>query len=111
MADPEHVALIKKGPHAVARWREELYWRRRQLDLSGAFLTRARLSGADLDSDNLSGIDLTDADVGLADLSLANLKETDQACLTFKELSERYPDAPPSIKQRAAFESQRAGCG
>ena len=44
-------------------------------------------------------------------MSLANLKETDQACLTFKELAERYPDAPPSIKQRAAFESQRAGCG
>lgn len=43
-------------------------------------------------------------------MSLANLKETDQACLTFKELSERYPDAPRSIKQRAAFESQRAGC-
>ena len=44
-------------------------------------------------------------------MSLANLKEIDQACLTFKELAERYPDAPPSIKQRAAFESQRAGCG
>ena len=44
-------------------------------------------------------------------MSLANLDETDQACLTFKELSERYPDAPPAIKQRAAFESQRAGCG
>lgn len=44
-------------------------------------------------------------------MSLANLKETDQACLTFKELAERYPDATPSIKQRAAFESQRAGCG
>ncbi len=44
-------------------------------------------------------------------MSLANLKETDQACLTFKELADRYPDATPSIKQRAAFESQRAGCG
>ena len=44
-------------------------------------------------------------------MSLANLDENDQACLTFKELAERYPDAPPSIKQRAAFESQRAGCG
>lgn len=44
-------------------------------------------------------------------MSLANLKETDQACLTFKELAERYPNAPPSIKQRADFESQRAGCG
>ena len=44
-------------------------------------------------------------------MSLANLDQTDQACLTFKELSERYPDAPSSIKQRAAFESQRAGCG
>ena len=44
-------------------------------------------------------------------MSLANLEETDQACLTFKELSERYPEAPPAIKQRAVFESQRAGCG
>lgn len=44
-------------------------------------------------------------------MSLANLDETAQACLTFKELSERYPDAPPAIKQKAAFESQRAGCG
>lgn len=43
-------------------------------------------------------------------MSLANLDEKDKACFTFKELAERFPDASPSIKQRAAAESQRAGC-
>ena len=74
MADPEHVALAKQGSHAIARWREKQYWRRRQLDLSGAFLSRARLSSSDLAHDNLCGIDLTDADLRLADLSGAKLQ-------------------------------------
>jgi len=43
-------------------------------------------------------------------MSLINLEETDKACFTFKELSERFPNASSSIKQRAATESQRAGC-
>lgn len=43
-------------------------------------------------------------------MSLVYLDETDKACLTFKELAERFPDASPSIKQRAAAEGQRAGC-
>ena len=44
-------------------------------------------------------------------MSLANLDQPDKACFTFKELSERFPNASQSIMQRAAFESRRAGCG
>lgn len=66
--------MIKKGSPEVARWREQEFWQRRQLDLSGAFLSRARLANADLAHDNLSGIDLTGADLRLADLSGANLQ-------------------------------------
>lgn len=43
-------------------------------------------------------------------MSLINLDETDKACFTFMELAERFPEASSSIKQRAATESQRAGC-
>ena len=74
MADLQHTALAKKGPHAIGRWREQRRWVRRQLDLSGAMLSRARLIGADLARDNLSRIDLTGADLHLADLSGANLR-------------------------------------
>ena len=74
MANPEHIAMFKKGSHEVARWGEQQFWQRRQLDLSGAFLSRARLANADLAHDNFSGIDLTDADLRLADMSGANLQ-------------------------------------
>lgn len=43
-------------------------------------------------------------------MTLVNLDEIDKACFTFKELTERFPDASSSIKQRATSESQRAGC-
>ncbi len=43
-------------------------------------------------------------------MSLANLEQKDKACFTFKELAERFPNASPSIKQRAEIESRRAGC-
>ncbi|MFP6741302.1 MAG: tol-pal system protein YbgF [Alphaproteobacteria bacterium] len=43
-------------------------------------------------------------------MTLVNLDNVDNACFTFKELAERFPDASTSIKQRAATESQRAGC-
>ena len=74
MADPQHTSLAKKGTHAIARWREQRYWVRRQLDLSGAYLSGSRLVSADLSRDNLSRIDLTDADLHLADLSGTNLR-------------------------------------
>ena len=74
MANPEHTRLAKQGPHAIARWREQRYWVRRQLDLSGAILNRARLVNADLTRDNLSGVDLTDSDLHRADLCGTNLR-------------------------------------
>ncbi|PKB80214.1 MAG: hypothetical protein BZY88_09270 [SAR202 cluster bacterium Io17-Chloro-G9] len=75
MADPEHTALAKAGAHAIARWREQIYWRRRSMDLSGAYLSGSRLAGVDLAHDNLSSADLTSADLRLADLSGVNLQE------------------------------------
>ena len=74
MAEPEHSALAKQGTEAIARWREERYWRRRRLDLSGASLSGARLVNADLSRDDLSRIDLTNADLRFSDLSRANLQ-------------------------------------
>ena len=44
-------------------------------------------------------------------MSLARLGRTDDACLTFQELGERFPDSSPADRQRAAAESRRAGCG
>ena len=74
MAEPQHSALAKQGTQAIARWREERYWRRRRLDLSGASLSGARLVNADLSRDDLSRIDLTNSDLRHADLSRANLQ-------------------------------------
>ena len=73
MADPDHLALAKQGSHAIARWREQVYWRRKSLDLSGAFLSGSKLAGIDLASDNLSNVDLTSSDLRLGDLSASNL--------------------------------------
>ena len=44
-------------------------------------------------------------------MSLARLGRTDDACLTFQELGERFPNSSPADRQRAAAESRRAGCG
>ena len=74
MAEPQHSALAKQGTQAIARWREERFWRRRRLDLSGASLSGARLVNVDLSRDDLSRIDLTNSDLRLADLSRANLQ-------------------------------------
>ena len=74
MADPRHVELAKKKTYAIARWREQ-HWRvREQLDLSGAYLSGVRLPSADLSQDDLSGVDLTGADLRRGDLSRANLR-------------------------------------
>ena len=43
-------------------------------------------------------------------MTLAQLKQRDEACLTFREVSARYPNAPPTVRQRAALEAERAGC-
>ncbi len=106
MADPEHVALVRAGASAIARWREltfrspndriprfvldyrlenraasetfepEFIYGRPSLDLSGAMLSGSKLAGADFSHDNLSGADLTGSDLHLSDLSGANLHGT-----------------------------------
>ena len=102
MANSEHVTLAKAGPNAIARWRElnhvipnvgvihklnyrledrstseifdpEYVYGRPKLDLSGAFLSRAKLAGADLAYDELNGVDLTNSNLRLAELQGANL--------------------------------------
>ena len=102
MAVPEHVMLAKSGANAIARWREmnyviphtvdthtlnynlgdrstsevfepEFVYGRPKLDLSGAFLSRAKLAGADLAYDDLNGVDLTSSNLRLAELQGANL--------------------------------------
>jgi uncharacterized protein YjbI with pentapeptide repeats len=74
LADPEHTALAKAGAHAIARWREQIYWRRRSMDLSGAYLSDSKMPGVDLAHDNLSNADLTNSDLRLADFSGVNLQ-------------------------------------
>jgi len=61
MANPEHVALVRKGKEAIAEWRRANPWKR--LDLSGADLRRAWLAGADLRRTKLSGANLSSADL------------------------------------------------
>lgn len=102
MANPEHVALAKAGANAIARWRElnhvipnvgithtlnyrledrstsevfdpEYVYGRPKLDLSGAFLSRARLAGADMAYDELNGVDLTSCNLRMAELQGSNL--------------------------------------
>lgn len=67
------MALARRGPYALARWREKEWRRRSRLDLSGAALSGVKLPGADLARDELTAIDLTNADLRRADLSGANL--------------------------------------
>lgn len=43
-------------------------------------------------------------------LSLGKLGKTKEACATFRELSRAQPNAPQSIKDKAAQESRRLGC-
>ncbi len=67
------MALARRGPYALAQWREKEWRRRSRLDLSGAALSGVKLPGADLARDELTAIDLTNADLRRADLSGANL--------------------------------------
>ena len=64
MADPEHLAILKKGAEAWNTWRQEN--ERVEPDLSGA-----NLIGVDLTSADLSGVDLTGANLTQANLAQA----------------------------------------
>jgi len=72
MANPEHVAVVRKGKDAIAEWRRSnpgvrLDLREANLvdaaDLVGADLREADLSGAKIGRANLSGANLSEADL------------------------------------------------
>ncbi len=76
MANPEHLAILKKGVNAWNRWREEGSLTRPDLggaDLNGANLRGVKLPNATLLEANLLGADLTDADLSGASLGHSNL--------------------------------------
>lgn len=58
---------------------------------------------------NRSGPKSADALLKLG-MSLSQLGKTDEACATFRELSRTQPDAPETVRDRAAKEAQRSGC-
>jgi uncharacterized protein YjbI with pentapeptide repeats len=83
MANPEHLAILKKGVEAWNRWRREssisaargagLHWADlRDADLSGVDLLLANLDGA-----QLSGTCLSGANLCFANLSHSNLHDAD----------------------------------
>lgn len=95
MADPRHLALLRRG---VGEWNA---WRRAkptvQPDLRGADLTEADLRGANLSGSNLSWANLSLADLSGADLRGAGLYDANlgaatlsRARLTEADLSRAY---------------------
>ncbi|MGI9384088.1 MAG: tol-pal system protein YbgF [Methyloligellaceae bacterium] len=58
---------------------------------------------------NRSGATAPDSLLKLG-MALYQLGEKDASCATLSELTNKFPAAPPTIKQRAAAERRRAGC-
>jgi TIR domain/Pentapeptide repeats (8 copies) len=81
MANPEHVAQLKKGVDAWNQWR----WENSETKPN---LYKVRLIRVDLSGANLSGADLNEAILGGANLSFANLSNADlsNANLSFADL-------------------------
>ena len=98
MANPDHIALLKKGVVAWNKWRDEKPDIIPQLrgaslgggNLNGADLSRVDLTGADLNAANLRKARLTRANLSGANLSGANLSGADlcEANLTEASLTE-----------------------
>lgn len=85
MANPEHVAVVRRGAEAIAEWRRSNPGVELDLvraDLAGAELPGADLAGADLGGANLwaadlSGASLSGARLVVANLTLVNLTKAD----------------------------------
>lgn len=85
MANPEHLALLKRGVRQWNEWREQQWSVIPDLskaNLAGAFLLGADLSGANLrksllGDSNMNGGNLSHADLSEADLQRANLSHAD----------------------------------
>jgi len=80
MANPEHVALVRNGADAIARWRTQnpyVCLDLSETDLSQQSLASALLQGADLRGANLDRAVLRQANLSLAQLNGADLFWTD----------------------------------
>jgi tol-pal system protein YbgF len=58
---------------------------------------------------NRTGAKSADALLKLG-MSLSQLGKSEEACATFRELSRTQPDAPETVRDKAAKEAQRTGC-
>ncbi len=76
MANPEHVALLRKSVDEWNAWRTDS---RDEPDLRGADLSGTDLSNANLVAARLLGANLTNANLTDADLTMANLMKSDVA--------------------------------
>jgi hypothetical protein len=83
MANPEHVAIVRKGAAAIEEWRRNN--KDKILDLGGA-----NLEGCELPRANLIGANLSNANLALSDLSRSNLASANllDAILTHADLSD-----------------------
>jgi uncharacterized protein YjbI with pentapeptide repeats len=83
MANPEHVAILKRGVAEWNAWREEhpevqpdlVRAKLSNADLRKADLTQAAMGAADLDWANLAGANLSRANLTFAKLEGANLSK------------------------------------
>jgi uncharacterized protein YjbI with pentapeptide repeats len=73
MANPEHLAMVKKGRAAWNRWRQKNLQNLLKPDLSRANLRKANLGRFNLSFANLSNSDLSEAMIWSADLHGANM--------------------------------------
>ena len=98
MANPEHLAILKKGMEAWNEWREQNPEIRPDLagasllptDLSGTNLSRANLRGVYFAWRNLSRANLSHADLSRADLGWANLTGADLTEADLGDANARY---------------------
>lgn len=96
MANPDHLAILKKGVEAWNQWRVQSPQinpnlcgaNLESINLSSANLSSTKLSFADLCSTNLHNADLRNADLSAADLRNADLRnaQLDNTNFTFANL-------------------------
>ena len=110
MANPKHVALVRKGSAAILEWRRAHFTARR-LDLRGADLRGAELSNASLGGTSSSSMVLGEHKGGFAtvaipgvtgaDLSRANLSRADLTQASLNDCSLREADLRNAALSRA----------
>jgi len=106
-AEKSFSKLVKAYPNdplagSAQYWAGETYYVRKQYKKAAdTFLTSYRkYSGSDKAPDTLLRLGM----------SLAALGQNNAACSTFKELKDKFPDAPESVRDQAKGEAGKAGC-